>query len=133
MLDTAVCLPACAGAGERNPEEKWLRLANVHICQSPAIDGQIRPQRLREVRHVRVNSPVVVNLEPQLAMPNLLHRNLVGRLEGFRELNFGVELDSLEVSPKVDADRFFNRRLLTLNSLPHFPLPLRPPAKDVGA
>jgi hypothetical protein len=46
-----------------------------------------------------VNPPVVVNLESQLALPYLLHRNLVGRVEGLRELDFGVELDSLEVPP----------------------------------
>jgi hypothetical protein len=133
MLDIAVCLPACPGDGKRNPEEKRLRFADIDVCEPPALDGQIRPQRPREVRQVCVNPSVLVNREPQFSPPNLLHRNLVGRLEGFRVLKFGVELDSLEVLPKVDADRFFNRRLPALNSLPHFPLPLHPPVEDVGA
>jgi hypothetical protein len=98
-LLVAVGLSPCPYVGQRNPKEEWLRFADIDICEPPAIDTEVWPQQLRQVRQVCVYSPVGVHLEPQLPMPNLLHGNLVGGVHGLGEANVGVEPDPLQVPP----------------------------------
>ena len=79
-----VALFACSRlvscTGQHYSEEQRLRLANVHVYQSLILDKQVPAQRPGQVRQVRVDSPEIVNGEPQLPMPEVFHRNLVRRV-----------------------------------------------------
>ena len=59
----------------RQPNDQRLRFADVDVFELLAVDPQVSPQLRLQVRQVRVDATVVVDLDPEITSADLLDGN----------------------------------------------------------
>ena len=116
---------------QRHSEKQRLRFADIDVCQPFALHSKVWTQRPRQVRHVRVNAPKIINRKPKVPLSNVLDGDLVRRVEGFAEVDHRVYFDFLKVPPEVFADRGIDQRFVAIDSMPRFTATRCTPLADV--